>query len=62
VYARRLLGVEGVDLTLNILDEGVGVMIMLDVCVESPILQSECFFSHKGVGIGVALDVTSEGQ
>jgi hypothetical protein len=46
-----LLHIEGVNLSLNVLDEGVGVVILLDVSVEPPVFQPESLLGHEGVGV-----------
>jgi hypothetical protein len=55
-----LLHIEGVNLPLDALDEGVSVVVSLEVSMESPILQSERLFDHQGVGVRVGLDLSDE--
>jgi hypothetical protein len=55
-----LLCVEGVNLPLDALNEGVSVVISLEISMEPPVLQSKCLFDHQGVGVRVGLDLSNE--
>jgi hypothetical protein len=55
-----LLCIEGVNLSLDALDEGISVVVALEVSVESPIFQPERFLDHQGIGVGVGLNLSKE--